>query len=146
MLKQTVTVVEDPDTKDLLLPLSDETLAELGWKIGDTLEWLDNKDGSFSVKKVKKEMDYVLVECVSTFRQRYMVEVPKGKAEWALDTVTCEQAEEFSQKHIGEQIVSHRVMSKEQVLELCDEDNDYAKAWNDTHKLNTFVTKWNETE
>lgn len=145
MLTQTVIVQEDPDTKELVLPLSDEILAELGWKIGDTLEWIDKKDGAWMIKKkYHPETELVLVECISTFRQRYMVEVPKGKSEWALDTVTMNEAQEFSQQHLGEQIVSHRVLSKEEVLDLCDKDNDYAKTWNDDYKFNTFVTSWKE--
>jgi hypothetical protein len=78
------------------------------------------------------------------FRQRYVVEVPAGKAEWALDTVVMQEAKEFSQEHIGENIVSHRVMSEEQVLALCNIDNDYANNWNDKLKLDTFVTKVKE--
>jgi hypothetical protein len=96
------------------------------------------------MKKQEVETELVLVECISQFRQRYMVEVPKGKAEWALDTVTLNQAEEFSQAHLGETIVSHRVVSKEEMLILCDKDNDYAKAWNDEHKMKTFITSWDK--
>ena len=145
MLTQTVIVQEDPDTKELVLPLSDEILAELGWKIGDTLEWIDKKDGAWMIKKkYHPETELVLVECISTFRQRYVVEVPKDRSEWALDTVTLNEAQEFSQQHLGEQIVSHRVLSKEEVLDLCDKDNDYAKTWNDEYKFNTFVTPWKE--
>ena len=36
------------------------------------------------------------------------------------------------------------VLSKEEVLDLCDKDNDYAKTWNDEYKFNTFVTPWKE--
>jgi hypothetical protein len=78
------------------------------------------------------------------FRQRYVVEVPAGKTEWALDTVVMQEAKEFSQEHIGENIVSHRVMSEEEVLALCSIDNDYANNWNDKLKLDTFVTKVKE--
>jgi hypothetical protein len=146
MLKsKIVTLVEDEDTGDLILPIGDELMAEVGWEVGDTLDWVDNKDGSFTImKKQEVETQLVLVECISQFRQRYMVEVPKGKAEWALDTVTLNQAEEFSQAHLGETIVSHRVVSKEEMLVLCDKDNDYAKAWDDEHKVKTFVTSWDK--
>ena len=146
MLKsKIVTLVEDEDTGDLILPIGDELMAEVGWEVGDTLDWVDNKDGSFTImKKQEVETELVLVECISQFRQRYMVEVPKGKAEWAMDTVTLNQAEEFSQAHLGETIVSHRVVSVEEMLTLCDKDNDYAKAWNDEHKMKTFVTSWDK--
>jgi bifunctional DNA-binding transcriptional regulator/antitoxin component of YhaV-PrlF toxin-antitoxin module len=146
MLKsKTVTLVEDEDTGDLILPIGDEFMEAVGWEVGDTLEWINNNDGSFTLSKTKsEETELVLVECISQFRQRYMVEVPKGKAEWAMDTVTLNQADEFSQSHLGETIVSHRVVSKEEMLALCDKDNDYAKAWNDEHKMKTFVTSWDK--
>ena len=132
-------IIEEDDEGNLVLPLSDDMLEELGWEIGDTIDWTDNKDGSWSMTK-KKETEFVLVECVSTFRMRYMVEVPKGKADWALDTVVMKEAEEFSQEHLGEQIVSHRVVSKEDALALCDADNDYTKTWNDEKKMEVFFT------
>lgn len=49
----TVTLEEDPTTGDLILPFSDEMLEEVGWQEGDVLEWIDNKNGSWSL--VKKE-------------------------------------------------------------------------------------------
>ena len=138
-----IITLESDDDGNLVLPLSDDILKEVGWETGDVIDWIDNKDGSWTMKKkIKKE--FVLVECVSMFRQRYVVEVPAGKAEWALDTVVMQEAKEFSQEHIGENIVSHRVMSEEQVLALCSIDNDYANSWNDKLKLDTFVTKVKE--
>ena len=88
--------------------------------------------------------EFVIVECVSTFRMRYVVEVPAGKTEWALDTVTMNEAEEFSQVHIGEQIMSHRVVTKEEVIALSDIDNEYTKSWTDEKKIEVFVTPWKE--
>jgi hypothetical protein len=73
-----------------------------------------------------------------------MVEVPKGKTLWALDTVTMEEAKEFSQEHIGEQIISHRTVSKKEALELCDQDNGYTKSWDKETKMKSFFTTWEE--
>ena len=141
----TVNLEEDPETGDLILPLNDDILEQTGWKTGDSIDWIDNKNGSWTMKKI--ETQWVLVEAVSTFRQRYMVEVPigtdqygKDKADWALDTVTLEEAKEFSQEHLGETIVSHRVVTKEDALAMCDKDNDYAKVWNDEMKIQAFFT------
>jgi hypothetical protein len=141
----TISLEEDPETGDLILPLNDEILEGTGWKTGDTIDWIDNKDGSWTMKKI--ETQWVLVETVSTFRERYMVEVPvgidrygKNKTDWALDTVTLEEAKEFSQEHLGETIVSHRVVTKEEALVMCDKDNDYAKVWNDEMKIKAFFT------
>jgi hypothetical protein len=145
----TINLEEDPETGDLILPLNDDILEKAGWKTGDSIDWTDNKDGSWTMKKI--ETQWVLVETVSMFRERYMVEVPigvdmygKDKAEWALDTVTMEEAKEFSQQHLGQTIVSHRVVTKEEALALCDKENDYAKKWNDELKVKTFFTVMTE--
>lgn len=150
-MKYIIELEEDPESGDLIMPLSDEILKEAGWSEGDTLEWIDNKNGSYTLKKA--DTQWVLVECVSTFRTRYMVEVPTGtdqfgkdKAEWALDTVTMEEANEFSSQHIGEQIISHRVVTKEEAIKLCDIDNDYTKSWDVETKMKNFFTTWEEQE
>jgi len=144
-----INLEEDPETGDLILPLNDDILEQTGWKTGDSIDWIDNKDGSWTMKKI--ETQWVLVETVSMFRERYMVEVPVGvdmygkdKAEWALDTVTMEEAKEFSQQHLGQTIVSHRVVTKEEALALCDKENDYAKKWNDELKIQNFFTTMTE--
>ncbi len=134
----------DPETGDLILPLNDAILEGTGWKPGDTIEWIDNKDGSWTMKK--KEMQWVLVECVSMFRQRYMVQVPSGKAEWALDTVTMEEAQEFSQEHLGETIISHRVVTEDAAMQLCNQDNSYCSTWSYEQKKEAFFTEWKEDD
>lgn len=48
----TVTVEEDPETGELVLPFSKEILEQLGWQEGDTLEWNDNSDGTWTLIKV----------------------------------------------------------------------------------------------
>jgi hypothetical protein len=148
----TLEVKEDNETGDAILEFPDDLMQEAGWKEGDTLEWIDNKDGSWTMKK-KEPTQWVLVECVSTFRERYMVEVPVGvdkygkdKTLWALDTVSMNEAKEFSQEHIGEQIVSHRVVTKEEALALCDKDNDYGSSWDEELKIQNFFTTLKEQE
>lgn len=141
MSKYTVKLEED-ENGDLILPFSDELLKEMGWKEGDTLQWKDNKDGSYALTKKNESIktEWVLVETVSQFRQRYVVEVPAGQADYALDSVTMEDVKEFSQKHLGETIVSHRVISEKDALDLFDEDNDYLKDWNDDKKMECGFT------
>jgi hypothetical protein len=143
--RYTVTLEEDPETGDLILPFPEGMLEEMGWCEGDTLNFESKDDGSFHITK-KEPTEWVLVECVSTFRERYMVEVPKGKELWALDTVTMEEAKEFSQEHLGEQIVSHRVVTKEEALALCDEDNEYFRPWDEETKIKNYFTTWKEQE
>ena len=45
----------DDGSGDLVLPLTDEIMESAGWKTGDTLEWIDNKNGTWSIKKIENE-------------------------------------------------------------------------------------------
>ena len=50
MTTNIVQVIEDPDNpEELLLDLGIELCAELGWKTGDTVQWIDNKDGTWQI-------------------------------------------------------------------------------------------------
>jgi hypothetical protein len=70
----------------------------------------------------------VLVETISQHRIRYVVDVgDAGDPEWALDTVTMDEATEVSQLHLGEMSVSHRVIDDGEFLRVFDEDNDYLR-------------------
>lgn len=89
------------------------------------------------------ETELVLVECISQFRMRYMVEVPKGKSDYALDTVVLGQATEFSQKHLDEVIVSHRVVTEQEALDICKLDNGCY--WPDELIKQTYFTPWSES-
>ena len=129
---------------EFYIEVTDEMLEGSGLKIGDELDWKDNKDGSFTLVKKNINNVWVMVETVSMFRQRYVVQAPADHPEYALDDVTMETAKEFSQEWIGEQIVSHRVVSQEEALAQCDKDNNYASSWSDEHKVSTFFTKEGE--
>ena len=47
----TLTVEEDPETGDAILQFPPDLLEATGWKEGDTLEWKDRGDGSWSLEK-----------------------------------------------------------------------------------------------
>jgi hypothetical protein len=47
----TLTVEEDPATGDAILQFPPDLLEATGWKEGDTLEWQDRGDGSWSLEK-----------------------------------------------------------------------------------------------
>lgn len=87
---------------------------------------------------------WVLVEAIETFRMRYMVEVPLGKAEYALDTVTAHEAKEFSQVWIGEQIISHRVVTEKEALSIYDQDSPSFATWSKAQKINSAFTREGE--
>lgn len=97
-------------------------------------------------KKEVLETEFVLVETVESFRMRYIVEVPKGKAAWASDTVVMKEAKEFSQLYLGETIVSDRVVTKKEIEQLVDQDNDYIGSWPKQKKFEVFVTSMGDTK
>lgn len=49
VLRWTVTVLSDGD--ELVLPLPDDMLKEVGWKTGDVLQWVKRDDESWMLKK-----------------------------------------------------------------------------------------------
>jgi bifunctional DNA-binding transcriptional regulator/antitoxin component of YhaV-PrlF toxin-antitoxin module len=53
----TLEIQEDPVTSELYIELPQRLLAQLGWKEGDDLEWVELENGSWSVKKVENDED-----------------------------------------------------------------------------------------
>ena len=47
----TLDVKTDPETGDQILEFPDDLMESAGWKVGDVLEWIDNKDGSWTLRK-----------------------------------------------------------------------------------------------
>ena len=136
----TVTIEVD-ENGELILPIPEEVLSELRWKAGDSITWTDNGDGSFTMTKTPIKTEWVMVESVTSHRSRYMVEVPEGKALWALDTVSMDEAKTFSRQHLGEHIVSHRVMTKEGAMDLCRIDNAHKNKWTDEEREKVYFTE-----
>jgi hypothetical protein len=101
---------------------------------------------------IKKQPEYVVVTCISSFRQRYVIPVdelqklnPDAPVDpsWALDEVTMESVKEFSQRHVGEQIIDAQVVKEKEVLQFFDADNDYLSGWDEEFKL-AWIKNWKE--
>lgn len=93
---------------------------------------------------------YAIVTAISSYRMRYAIPMEdlqnlnkdaKVELEWAADSVTCNEVEEFSQQWLGEQIIDVQELDEEQMLELFDKDNDYLKNWSRDQKLN-HIKNW----
>jgi len=91
---------------------------------------------------------YVVVTAISQFKMRYVVpmsELQKDNPDapvdplWALDGVTCNDYEEFSQDHLGEVITDWCVENEEQILERFDRENDYLAGWTKEQKLKNIT-------
>lgn len=82
-------------------------------------------------------MKKYLVETVSIFRMRYVVEAKE--ATHATDEVVMNVGKvdfnELSQYHVDEVISSVREISSEEYLKIFNEDNDYLKNWSDEQKF-----------
>ena len=92
--------------------------------------------------------DYVVVTAVSSFRMRYVMHKDDLRnlnpgsdpsdadlIDWAMDSVTMMECEEFSQMHIGENIIDVNTLTEDEMLELFDGDNDYLKEWDREKKI-----------
>lgn len=90
--------------------------------------------------------DYVVVTAISSFVNKYVMHkddlqklnpnVDVDPIQWAQDTVSCDDCDGFSQKHIGEQIISAEMISEKKMLKLFDAENDYLSGWTDEQKIN----------
>ena len=92
--------------------------------------------------------DYVVVTTISTFHHRFVMHkddlrkmnadvnpTDKELADWAMDTVVMQECNEFSQKHLGEQIVDTYECDEDEMLTFFDRDNDYLSEWDRTAKI-----------
>ena len=52
-----VRVKEDLKSGELYIELSNELLDEAGLKINDAIEWIDNKNGSWTLRKVQEQQE-----------------------------------------------------------------------------------------
>jgi len=66
--------------------------------------------------------ELLLVSTVVIFRHNYVVEIPDGKTNLALNAVMGENATEFSQKFVSENIVEYRTIDKNQLREIWTKD------------------------
>tara|TARA_R110000851_G_scaffold22291_1_gene66080 strand:+ start:328 stop:705 length:378 start_codon:yes stop_codon:yes gene_type:complete len=111
--------------------------------------------------KMTEEMkmtDYVEVTTISTFRIRYMMRKDDLRAlntavdptddeltEWAIQQTRTDTAiDEFSQQWVGEQIVSTRECTEDEMVIAFDRDNDYLKEWTRDAKIKWVRTSLNK--
>jgi hypothetical protein len=130
--------IQENENGELYIELNDEIMSQTGLDVGDTLNWKDNKDGSFSLTKA--EGDLYIVESISMFRIRHVVRAKN--AEHAMDEVVCDNGnlKEFSQKHIDSNITDARKITREEFLTLFDQDNSYLSSWTEDKKLEFINT------
>jgi hypothetical protein len=86
-------------------------------------------------------MPLYLVETVSIFRHRYVIEAKEE--EHATDefvyNLSDSEFKEFSQQHVDECITSVREIKDEEFESLFDKDNDYLKDWDPQLKRQKFI-------
>ena len=58
MKKIYTTKVEKDENGESYLILPETLLLEMGWGENTNLEWVDNKDGTFSLKKVEENVTF----------------------------------------------------------------------------------------
>tara|TARA_E500000081_G_scaffold56195_1_gene59001 strand:- start:24412 stop:24741 length:330 start_codon:yes stop_codon:yes gene_type:complete len=101
--------------------------------------------------------DYVVIDTISVFKQRYIVpreEVQKWNEEvkltdklakqWSQESVEAEEVKEFSQKWLGETVTNIDFATTEKVLKLFKDDNEtLAEEWSQAKQLD-FINDWKD--
>ena len=54
LVRYEVITQEDPETGDLMLPIPQKLLDELGWREGDEIEFAINEKGTYILKRANK--------------------------------------------------------------------------------------------
>ena len=97
--------------------------------------------------KFEMNKDYVVVTTISTHRMRYVMHkddlqklgdvhaTDADLCDWAMDTVTMEECEEFSQHWLGEQISDVYECDEDEMLTFFDRDNSYLSSWSRDYKV-----------
>ena len=101
--------------------------------------------------------DYVVIDTVSMFKQRYIVpreEVQKWNEEikltdklakqWAQEAVEAEEVKEFSQRWLGETVTNIDFADTQKVLNLFKEDNEQlSEEWTQAKQLD-YINDWKD--
>lgn len=125
--------VKENENGELYIELNDEILEGSGFKIGDTLNWKDLKDGSYSLTKA--EGDLYMVDCYSIFHIRYVVRAKEESHAYDEVVMGGDSLKEFSQKHLDVNAFDARKITKEEYFELFNKDNAYLSSWSEDEKL-----------
>jgi hypothetical protein len=81
---------------------------------------------------------YATFTTISMFKHTYVVEMTEGdKLEDLADLITCEELEEFSQKHVDESIIDMSTLSQEQMIAKFRKENAYLNSWSDE-----YIVQW----
>ena len=108
---------------------------------------------------MKKELEgkYVVVTATSTFKMKYVIPTEalqqlntdydldeKEARVWAEECVISEEVKDFSQKHLGEQVIDIDVVDEATILEIFDRENDYLSEWTREKKID-YIRHWEDT-
>ncbi len=134
-MKKTVSLIQDGE--DLILPLDDEIFGSLGWKVGDTIKWTDNGDGSWAISRVESILSVAEQSLVCRLRKAAEIALEamkyadaclkkqlttKTKYEYAQDLLI--DATTALQEAMSEQPAQRTWvgLTGEEFIELCDKD------------------------
>lgn len=101
--------------------------------------------------------DYVVVDTVSMFKQRYIIprdEVQKFNEEvhcteklaklWSQESVEAEEVKEFSQRWLGETVTNIDIVDTVKALKYFAEDNEQlSEEWSQAKQLD-YINDWKD--
>ena len=140
-MSKIVTLIQDEQTGEVILPLPEELLDELDWVEGDLLNLQVNEDGALTLTRSDEvATELVLIETISTFHHKYVVRAPVGHwkaADLAKQLNLIDNANELSQNHVAEVVLSQRTISKQEFLDMA---NEQYPSWSEDQQLRVLTT------
>ena len=87
---------------------------------------------------------YVMVNAVSMFNMKYVIEVPDEiepcyLLDYVEKQVAAENTKEFTQRHMGETVSNYEVVTQQQILDAFRNEEPYFAEWPD-EKIMQMVT------
>lgn len=102
-MSNTVEIEKDELTGDLIVPIPDDLLTELSWSAGDALSWVDNQNGTFTLKKVARiaKKWAVMMPALSSEGEVWIYRTDKQGNPYVYNTyqIAAEMAEMFTGQH-----------------------------------------------
>lgn len=92
---------------------------------------------------------WVKVTSFVSYKMEYMVEVPEGHPEYALDTVTRQEAVEYHQEFLDENVSTFTIPYKlEDAIRECKggDKNTYCSSWSDEQIIKAFFNPMGKSD
>ena len=129
-MKWTVTIEEDKETGELLLPFPPDLLSQMGWIEGTELFWQDQKDGTYILKyKTGNHCWRMWSSCVFTWDAQVVPCCFDKDAKHSFGTISEKSFQDiWNSKKYHE--FRQAILSNRKEIDICSNCSEGTKVWN----------------